>query len=49
MGPPTGLARFVPVVASRGHRVCTRGGVRGRRAVVEPVSSESFYYGGESG
>ncbi|MBF6226994.1 hypothetical protein IU470_18010 [Nocardia abscessus] len=42
MGPPTGLARFAPVVASRGHRVCARGVVRGSRAIVEPVSSESF-------
>ncbi|MEU1997909.1 DUF4188 domain-containing protein [Nocardia gamkensis] len=48
MDPATGLARFAPVVASRGHRFSTRGRVQGSPSEVEPVVPESIYYSDES-
>lgn len=48
MDPGTGMARFAPVISSRGPMFSTRGRVMGETAKVEPVVSESTYYRNES-
>ncbi|MEV6429803.1 phenylacetaldoxime dehydratase family protein [Nocardia sp. NPDC051463] len=48
MESATGLARFAPVVASRGRKFSTRGRVHDEAAKVAPVIDESAYYGTES-
>ncbi|CAM4511556.1 phenylacetaldoxime dehydratase family protein [Nocardia ninae] len=47
MHTPTGMARFAPVVASRGRMFSTRGRVRDEPAKVAPVVDEKSYYSGE--
>ncbi|QIS11079.1 monooxygenase family protein [Nocardia arthritidis] len=48
MAPEVGLARFAPVLDSRGRMFSTRGRVHGEPARADPVVSESAYYGTDS-
>jgi hypothetical protein len=48
MHTSTGLARFAPVVASRGRMFSMRGRVHDEPAKLAPVVDESTYYGTES-
>ncbi|WP_327114734.1 DUF4188 domain-containing protein [Nocardia sp. NBC_01730] len=48
MDTPTGLARFAPVIASRGRAFSTRGRVEDKPAKVAPVVPESALYDNES-